>query len=356
MSSFIDRVEIEVAAGDGGRGCVSFRREKFVPRGGPDGGDGGHGGDVILVGDGNLTTLLDFTYHRHFRGERGVHGQGSQKRGADGAACRVRVPLGTVVRSVEGEEFGEILAAGQELVVARGGRGGRGNAAFKSSTHQAPRTAQPGTPGEARRLRLELKLIADAGLVGKPNAGKSTLLAALSAATPKIADYPFTTLSPMLGVVRVDDERSFVLADIPGLIEGASAGKGLGLDFLRHVERTQVLVFVLDTSGDVAADFAVLQAELAAYAPALAGRRRIVALDKVDLVDADAVGAARAHFADETVIAISGATRRGLAELTQAIANALAAARAAAAGDSSPRAEDRDDDFLASPPRPLSGA
>ena len=330
MTNFIDRVEIQVTAGDGGRGCVSFRREKFVPRGGPDGGDGGHGGDVVLIGDGNLTTLLDFTYHRHFHAERGAHGMGAQKRGADGDACRVRVPLGTVVQTAEGGVLGEILAPGQELVVAHGGRGGRGNTTFKSATHQAPHTATPGTPGEAHRLRLELKLIADAGLVGKPNAGKSTLLAALSAATPKIADYPFTTLSPVLGVVRVDDERNFVLADIPGLIAGASAGRGLGLDFLRHIERTQVLVFVLDASGEVAVDEAVLRAELAAYAPGLETRRRIVALNKVDLGDEATLTAARAAFpADEVVVATSGATRRGLSALSQAIATALAAARAA---------------------------
>ncbi len=330
MPNFIDRVEIDVAAGDGGRGCVSFRRARFMPRGGPDGGDGGNGGDVVLVGDGNLTTLLDFTYHRHFRGERGTHGMGSRKRGAEGAPSRVRVPLGTVVRVVDGPLLGEILESGQEMVVARGGRGGRGNEAFKSATHQAPRTAEPGTPGESVRLRLELKLIADAGLVGKPNAGKSTLLAAMSAATPKIADYPFTTLSPVLGVVRVDDERNFVLADIPGLIEGASEGRGLGLDFLRHVERTQVLVFVLDVTGDVATDYAVLQAELAAYAPALATRRRMIALNKVDLVDEATLAGVRAAFApQETVIETSGATRRGLAALAQAIATARAAARAA---------------------------
>jgi GTP-binding protein len=263
MTSFVDRVEIEVHAGDGGPGSVSFRREKFVPRGGPDGGDGGQGGDVVLVGDRNLTTLLDFTYRHRYEAERGGRGSGANRSGADGAVLRLRVPLGTLARTRDGELRGEVLENGQELVVARGGRGGRGNAFFKSATHQAPKMAQPGTPGESARLVLELKLIADAGLVGKPNAGKSTLLAALSAATPKIADYPFTTLSPVLGVVRVDDERNFVLADIPGLLEGAHAGKGLGLEFLRHIERTRVLVFVLDASAEsAAADYAVLRSEL----------------------------------------------------------------------------------------------
>ncbi len=331
MTSFIDRVQIEVRAGDGGRGCVSFRREKYVPRGGPDGGDGGNGGDVVLVGDRNLTTLLDFTYRRRFEADRGEHGRGADRRGADGAPLRLRVPLGTVV-SVASERapLGEVLHDGDELVVARGGRGGRGNAFFKSPTRQAPRHAQPGTPGESRRLVLELKLIADAGLVGKPNAGKSTLLAALSAATPKIAAYPFTTLSPVLGVVRVDDQRSFVLADIPGLIEGAHAGRGLGLEFLRHVERARVLVLVIDAAGgDPRADYDVLRGEVESYAADLGRRRRVVALDKIDLLSPEEIDAARAALAvDEPVVPISGATRQGLQELVWRIAEAIDAARA----------------------------
>jgi GTP-binding protein len=331
--SFVDRVEIEVRAGDGGKGCVSFRREKYVPRGGPNGGDAGHGGDVVLVGDRNLTTLLDFTFRRRFAAERGEHGMGSDRRGADGETLRLRIPLGTAVRDRAGDELGEVLEDGQELLVARGGRGGRGNAFFKSATHQAPRHAQPGLPGEGRRLLLELKLIADAGLVGVPNAGKSTLLAAVSAATPKIADYPFTTLSPVLGVVRADEERSFVLADIPGLLEGAHAGRGLGLEFLRHVERTRVLVFVIDaTSTDVRHDYEILRGEIAAYAPDLATRPRIVALTKIDLLDEAAVEEARtALAAEEPVVAISAAAHRNLQELLGRVADAIDAARGASA-------------------------
>jgi GTP-binding protein len=333
MTSFVDRVEIEVRAGDGGPGSVSFRREKFVPRGGPDGGDGGQGGDVVLVGDRNLTTLLDFTYRHRYEAERGGRGSGANRSGADGAVLRLRVPLGTLARTRDGELRGEVLENGQELVVARGGRGGRGNAFFKSATHQAPKMAQPGTPGESARLVLELKLIADAGLVGKPNAGKSTLLAALSAATPKIADYPFTTLSPVLGVVRVDDERNFVLADIPGLLEGAHAGKGLGLEFLRHIERTRVLVFVLDASAEsAAADYAVLRSELESYAPELVERPFLVALNKVDLLPESEIAAVRATLpAASTVLATSGATRRGLTDLVQQMAAVIDAARRAEA-------------------------
>ncbi len=344
MARFIDRVEIEVSAGAGGDGCMSFRREKYVPRGGPNGGDGGHGGSVVLVGDAHVTTLLDYNYRRRFKAERGAHGQGANKRGHDGASLRLRVPLGTVARSVEGEMLGEVLRVGDELVVARGGRGGRGNAAFKSATRQAPRRADPGADGESRRLVLELKLLADAGLVGKPNAGKSTLLAALSSATPEIADYPFTTRSPVLGVVRVDETTSFVLADIPGLLEGAHEGRGLGLDFLRHIERTRTLVLVLDVSGDFVADYATLLRELEAYDAPLAARRRVVALNKTDLIDAESVERARAALpADERVFAISAHARTGLSELVGALAGDIAAARRESAippnppGDSEPR-------------------
>jgi GTP-binding protein len=331
MANFIDRVQIEVRAGSGGRGCVSFRREKYVPRGGPDGGDGGRGGDVVLVGDRNLSTLLDFTYRRRFEAGGGEHGRGANQSGAEGAAETLRVPLGTVVTTAAGERLGEILAHEERLVVAAGGRGGRGNTFFKSSTNQAPRHAQPGEEGESRRLVLELKLIADAGLVGKPNAGKSTLLAAVSAARPKIADYPFTTLSPVLGVVDAGDAPAFVLADIPGLIEGAHAGHGLGLDFLRHVERTRVLVVLLDAAaGTVRADYDVLLHELGAYAPHLLSRRRLVVLNKIDVMAEADVAAARAELPPaETVLAISAATHRGLGPLVGALATALAASHRA---------------------------
>ena len=325
MANFIDRVEIEVKAGHGGRGCVSFRREKYIPRGGPDGGDGGDGGDVVLVGDAHLSTLLDFTYRRLFRAARGGDGEGSNRTGADGEALRLRVPLGTVVRDAAGEALGEVLVDAQELVVASGGRGGRGNVRFKSATNQAPRRADPGTEGQERRVVLELKLIADVGLVGKPNAGKSTLLAAVSAATPKIAPYPFTTKSPVLGVVRAADERSFVMADIPGLIEGASAGRGMGLEFLRHIERTRLLVFLLDVStGTVGADFASLLGELRSYAETLAGRTRLVVLNKSDLVLPEDVVAARRELPEgETVLVLSALRRNGLQDLVQAILERL---------------------------------
>ena len=243
---FIDRVVVRVKAGTGGSGATSFRREKFVPMGGPDGGDGGRGGDVIVRGDRNLATLLDYTYRDSWEAERGEHGMGSNKTGRSGADVVLPVPAGTIIRDHDTGEFvGEILADGEEIIVAKGGRGGKGNAQFVSSTHQAPREWEPGREGVERKLDLELKLIADVGLVGMPNAGKSTLLSVISKATPKFADYPFTTLSPNLGVVQLTDHRTFVVADVPGIIEGASEGKGLGLQFLRHIERTRILAFLI---------------------------------------------------------------------------------------------------------------
>jgi len=330
---FVDEVEIFVQAGDGGRGCVSFRREKYVPRGGPDGGDGGRGGSVILEADEGLTTLLDFRYRRHYIARRGQHGQGSGKHGANAPNLVLRVPVGTVARERDtGLLLGDLATHGQQLLVVRGGRGGRGNARFATSTQRAPRRADPGAPGEARWLALELRLLADVGVVGFPNAGKSTLVSRLSAARPKIADYPFTTLVPTLGLVRLDDERSFVIADIPGLIPGASEGKGLGLRFLRHLQRTRVLVHLLDldpaTGRDPTDDWDQIQEELAKYSPDLAARPQVIAANKIDLAGVAARvrrvrALARRHRLP--LVAIAARTGIGLAELRAALAELLEA-------------------------------
>ncbi|HEY0779132.1 MAG TPA: GTPase ObgE [Gemmatirosa sp.] len=286
---FIDRVVVRVEAGTGGSGASSFRREKFVPMGGPDGGDGGRGGDVVIRGDRNLATLLDYTYRDHWRAERGEHGSGSNRTGASGADVVLPVPPGTVIRdATTGEYLGEILDDGQALTIARGGRGGRGNAKFTSPTHQAPREWEPGDEGERRELELELKLIADVGLVGQPNAGKSTLLSVISAARPKIADYPFTTLAPNLGVVQLSDHRTFVVADIPGIIEGAHEGRGLGLQFLRHIERTRVLAFLIPIDAmDWQAEYDQLRREVEQYSPELAEKPHCVVFTKLDLLGED---------------------------------------------------------------------
>ncbi|MCA9736673.1 MAG: translation initiation factor IF-2 [Gemmatimonadetes bacterium] len=286
---FLDEAEIDVEAGNGGNGVVAFRREKYVPRGGPNGGHGGKGGDVILVGDEGLNTLHAFRFTQRYQGGRGGHGGSQDKHGRNGEDLRVAVPVGTVVREAEtGELVGDVTRHGQELVVAKGGRGGRGNSAFKSATNQAPRVAEKGSPGQVRRLKLELKLIADVGVIGLPNAGKSTLLSVVSAARPKIADYPFTTLVPNLGVVEIG-HATMVLADVPGLIEGASEGLGLGDRFLRHIERTRILLHLVDGSQpDPLADFRIINQELAAYSPELAERPQIVAVNKIDLPAANA--------------------------------------------------------------------
>ena len=283
---FIDRVVVKVTAGTGGSGATSFRREKFVPMGGPDGGDGGRGGDVIVRADSNLATLLDYTYRDAWEAERGEHGQGSNKTGRSGDDVVLPVPPGTVVKDQSTDEvLGEVLAHGDEMVVARGGRGGKGNAFFATSTHQSPREWQPGEDGEIRTLELELKLIADVGLVGQPNAGKSTLLSVISAARPKIADYPFTTLSPNLGVVALSDHRTFVVADIPGIIEGAHEGKGLGLQFLRHIERTRLLAFLIPIDAmDWQSEYDQLRREIAAYSEELAAKPHCVVFTKLDLL------------------------------------------------------------------------
>src|SRR5687767_12763296 len=269
---FVDEVDIHVAAGHGGRGAMSFRREKFVPRGGPNGGDGGPGGSVFLIANANLNTLLNFRFQKEFAAGRGAHGEGSNRTGRKGTDIDLQVPIGTVVYEKQGDEIrqlADLTEEGQRLLVAQGGLGGRGNAQFATSTNRAPRRAEPGLPGEEKDLRLHLKLLADAGLVGFPNAGKSTLIARISAARPRIADYPFTTLTPNLGVVGLSDGRTFVVADVPGLIEGAHAGHGLGHQFLSHLERTKVLVHVIDVSSasgrDPVSDFAIISRELTLF-------------------------------------------------------------------------------------------
>jgi GTP-binding protein len=315
---FIDQAKIVVIAGNGGNGVVSFRREKYIPKGGPDGGDGGKGGDVVLRADPNLHTLLDFHFKNKFKAQSGKHGQGAKKTGRSGQDVVIRVPPGTVVRDLESNEVvADLIAADQQVVVARGGRGGRGNAHFATPTKQAPRQAEPGEAGECRQLRLELKLIADVGLVGLPNAGKSTLLSRLTAARPKIADYPFTTLAPNLGIVHYQEGHSFVMADIPGLIEGAHQGKGLGLDFLRHIERTKVLAFVIDhTSENVAQEYEVLRNELHSFNPELLKKPGLVVLTKMDLPgnEHDTAMEMFSHLA-LPILKISALTGEGLIEL-----------------------------------------
>ncbi len=285
---FADYVTIRVKAGDGGRGCVSFRREKYVPRGGPDGGDGGRGGHIVIRATKELNTLIDLRYRREYRALRGGHGKGKKMHGRDGEDLVIAVPVGTIVKDADSQEvLADLDTDGKEALIARGGRGGLGNAHFTTSVKQAPRFAQPGEKGEQRRLVLELKLLADVGLIGLPNAGKSTLLSVISAARPKTAAYPFTTLTPVLGVVKVSDYRSFVVADIPGLIEGAHRGAGLGFQFLRHVERTALLLHLVDVSesapGDPVADFETVRRELELYSVELARKPHVVACTKIDI-------------------------------------------------------------------------
>ena len=316
---FVDYAVIDVAAGTGGSGAEAWRRETWVPRGGPSGGNGGKGGDVILRADAQLTTLLDYRYQTRYQAERGQHGMGKDRTGRDGESLALRVPPGTVVRDANtGELLGELVEDGQELVVAKGGRGGRGNAMFATPTRRAPTHWEPGEEGEERRIALELKLIADVGLVGKPNAGKSTLLAAISAATPKIADYPFTTLAPNLGVVQLPNHRSFAVADIPGIIEGAHEGKGLGLRFLRHIERTRTLAFLVPVDAeDLQAEYETLRQEVRSYSEELAAKPFCVVLTKIDLLPADAPLPMLAASDAWGVHAISAVARRGLDELLE---------------------------------------
>ena len=331
---FVDYVTITARSGRGGAGSSHFRREKFAPKGGPDGGDGGAGGSVILEGDPQLYTLLDLRYNRHHFAESGQPGAGSGSFGKTGDDIVIRVPLGTVARDAETDEaLGEIVEAGDRIVLAQGGRGGLGNTHFKSATRQAPQYSQPGEEGEEREVILELKLLADVGLVGFPNAGKSTLVSSLSAAKPKIADYPFTTLEPNLGMVYLGDYRSFVMADIPGLIEGASEGRGLGIQFLKHVERNAVLLFCIPADDERPGDrYRTLLAELEAFSPHLLTKPRLVALTKMDIVGpelADAwVAEARASFPDDLdVLPVSAVARRGLDPLKEALWTRVEASR-----------------------------
>ncbi len=316
---FIDRVKVKVAAGTGGSGCTSFRREWREPMGGPDGGEGGRGGDITVRGDANLATLLDYTYRDFWEAERGEHGMGSNKSGRSGASIVMPVPPGTVIKDLDsGEMLGEILEDGEELLVAKGGRGGKGNSFFATATHQSPREWQPGEEGQERTLELELKLIADVGLVGQPNAGKSTLLSVISAARPKIADYPFTTLSPNLGVVQLSDHRTFVVADIPGIIEGAHEGKGLGLQFLRHIERTRMLAFLIPIdTPDWQAEYDQLRSEIARYSAELATKPHCVVFTKLDLFGEQYVPEIETEGAFG-LFSISAAGRTGLEELKDA--------------------------------------
>ncbi|HSQ19746.1 MAG TPA: GTPase ObgE [Blastocatellia bacterium] len=319
---FLDRAKILVKGGDGGNGVTAFRREKFVPRGGPSGGDGGRGGSVWMEATTQLNTLLQFRFNPEFRAGRGSHGEGDKRHGRDGEDCNIPVPVGTVVTDAEtGEFIHDFSESGERLVIARGGRGGRGNAQFATSTNRAPRYHEDGEPGEVRSFQLELKLIADVGLVGFPNVGKSTLISRISAARPKIADYPFTTLEPHLGVVAYGDEGSFVVADIPGLIEGAHHGTGLGLEFLRHVERTKLLVHVVDVSStdrDPIDDFLTISRELELYKTELLEKPQIVVASKMDAVDDSARVERLREFCDRRglkLFEISAVTGRGIDDL-----------------------------------------
>jgi GTP-binding protein len=329
---FIDEVRILVKAGDGGNGCLAFRREKYVPRGGPSGGDGGRGGDVVFVATEHANTLLQFRFNPEHKAERGRHGEGSNRTGADGASKEVQVPVGTVVYDeATGERLHDFTHAGETFVIARGGRGGKGNQHFATPTHQAPTEHEPGRPGEEKRLRLELKLLADVGLVGFPNAGKSTLISRISAAKPKIADYPFTTLVPNLGVVQLPNFGSFVVADIPGLIEGAHAGAGLGIQFLRHVERTRLLVHLVDvseaTGRDPVRDFEIIMEELANFSEDLPKKPMILVASKIDAAQDPARVAALRDLAKEHALEfheISSVTGQGIDALKFAMAERLA--------------------------------
>jgi GTP-binding protein len=339
---FIDEAKIYIKAGDGGNGCLAFRREKYVPRGGPSGGDGGRGGDVYMVANEQLNTLLHFRFNPEHKAQRGRHGEGSNCTGQEGEPVVLEVPVGTVVYDADtGEKLHDFAIPGERVLMARGGRGGKGNARFATATHQAPTEHQPGRPGQERRLRLELKLLADAGLVGFPNAGKSTLISRISAARPKIADYPFTTLEPNLGVVQLDDFRSFIVADIPGLIEGAHLGHGLGTQFLRHIERTKLLVHLVDVSEasgrDPVEDFETVMRELASFSEDLAKKPMLVVASKMDAAQDPARIESLKRLAEERGLPyfeISSVTGKGLEALKHAIAERVLSERSTLASPS----------------------
>jgi len=332
---FIDFARIEVSAGKGGNGCLSFRREKFVPKGGPDGGNGGHGGNVLIEGEGNVNTLINFRFNKMFRAKNGVNGGGSNMTGATGDASIIFVPLGTVIYDITDPKnkikIGDITEPGQQILVAKGGAGGRGNSSYANSINQAPRFSTPGKEGEVKRLELELRLMADVGLVGFPNAGKSTLLSSISAARPKIADYEFTTLEPSLGVVQLEDYDSFVMADIPGLIEGASQGKGLGIQFLKHIQRTKVLLFLIDINDeDPFNQYEVLRNELLTHDPMMDKKPHLIALSKLDTLTKDSVDEIinnlKKEFSkklDEEIMAISSVSTKNLDKLKRRLFNII---------------------------------
>ncbi|MBW1695014.1 MAG: GTPase ObgE [Deltaproteobacteria bacterium] len=326
---FIDEAVINVQSGNGGRGCVSFRREKFIPRGGPDGGDGGKGGDVVLLTTSRKRTLYQFRYQRYFKAKNGAHGQGKRKTGKNGQGLIIEIPPGTLIKDAEtGQTIKDLVETGETLVLVKGGRGGQGNARFKTSTHRTPRFAQPGEPGETKTFRLELKLLADVGIIGLPNAGKSTLISAVSSARPKIGDYPFTTLSPSLGVVRTDWGEPFVIADIPGLIKGAHKGTGLGIRFLRHIERTTILVHLVDVStietNDPLKSYDTVNKELSMYNQQLIEKPQIVVLNKLDLPGAQEMATSfQSALKGKEVISISALTGKGIEDLTSQIIQLL---------------------------------
>lgn len=344
MVKFIDEAKIYVKSGDGGRGCVSFRREKYVPRGGPNGGDGGNGGDVVMIAKRNMSSLLDHRYQQHYRAKRGEHGRGKDQHGKNAEDLYIPVPLGTIIKDQEtGEVLGDLTKDGETLIVANGGKGGKGNARFVTSTNQAPKNAEPGGEGEEKTLLLELKLLADVGIIGFPNAGKSTLISRISAARPKIADYPFTTLVPNLGVVSYGDGATFVVADIPGLIEGAHEGAGLGIQFLRHIERTKALVHMIDlspiTNRDPVEDYETMNNELKSYSEELYGKPQIVAANKIDITEASERLSGLKEYCEEKGIAlypISSATGEGLEELKWGIVKLLDNIRSQDKAESTP--------------------